>query len=226
MMRIVAVHGPGNLIPSADHGAVHINGQTAQIHGAHLIIQKLAVNPHQRAQRGPGELFEPIDYSAVAGHARQTTQPRKQRVRTDITQLAKPPASHHQQADDQHYQVHTAVVASKLVSAKRPPDAPMQPDDPEIAAYQLQTAIRSKPLACEFHRQVLLDHLPQPHYLQPHLRGLPCRLELRGQRILNYAWKALFLQPLSLFLQNYFRIRVRRRVRESSRAPIIKKETR
>jgi hypothetical protein len=150
-----------------------------------------------------GELFEPIDYRAIAGHARQTTKPREQRIRTDVTQLLKPPTADHQQAYDQYHQVHTTVVAAKLVGAKRPPDTPMQPDDPKIATHQLQTTIGSQPLACEFYRQVLLDHLPQPHYLQPHLWGLPCRLELRGQRILIYAWKALFVQSLSLFLQNF-----------------------
>ena len=210
MMRIVAVHRPGDLVPGADHGAVHVNAHAPQVHRAHLVVQKFAIDPHQGTQRVLRELLEPVDYRAIAGDARQIAQSRKQRIRTDVAQMCKPAPPDQQQTNYHQHQTHTAVIAPKLVGSKSLADAPVQSDQPKIAPHQLQTTIGSKTFACEFQRPVPFDHLPQPLYHQPHLWGLPCRLELRGQRILNYARKALFVQPLSLFLQNYFRIRVRR----------------
>src|ERR1700692_3128184 len=48
----------------------------------------------------------------------------------------------------------------------------LQLDDLKVAAHQFQSAVGSELLVTELDRKLLLDRLPQPPYLQPHLWGL------------------------------------------------------
>src|SRR6202011_3303655 len=54
----------------------------------------------------------------------------------------------------------------------RAPNSRVQPDQLEVAAHQFQSAVGSELLVTELDRKLLLDRLPQPPYLQPHLWGL------------------------------------------------------
>ena len=80
VMGVEAAHGPGDLAAGADHGAVDVNRQSAQIELLNLLIEQLTVDPHQCAQRGLSELLEAVDDRAIAGNAGQTTEPREQRI--------------------------------------------------------------------------------------------------------------------------------------------------
>ena len=81
----------------------------------------------------------------------------------------------------------TAIVAADLMLTEAPAEALVETDEVKITAQQLQPTVRSKLFATEFDRKIPLDQPPQPPYLQPHLWGLPCRLELRGLRTLYNA---------------------------------------
>src|ERR1700693_2524790 len=48
----------------------------------------------------------------------------------------------------------------------------LQFDELKVAAHQFQSAVGSELLVTELDRKLLLDRLPQPPYLQPHLWGL------------------------------------------------------
>src|SRR3984957_18980757 len=48
----------------------------------------------------------------------------------------------------------------------------LQFDELKVAAHQFQSAVGSELLVSELDRKLLLDRLPQPPYLQPHLWGL------------------------------------------------------
>src|ERR1700693_244616 len=48
----------------------------------------------------------------------------------------------------------------------------LQLDELKVAAHQFQSAVGSELLVTELDRKLLLDRLPQPPYLQPHLWGL------------------------------------------------------
>ena len=80
VMGIEATHGPRDLAAGADHGAVDVDRQSAQIELLNLLIEQLTVDPHQCAQRGLSELLEPVDDRAIAGNAGETTEPREQRI--------------------------------------------------------------------------------------------------------------------------------------------------
>jgi hypothetical protein len=71
-----------------------------------------------------------------------------------------------------------------------------------------QPAVRSELFVTELDRKLSLDHPPQPPYLQPHLWGLSCRLELRCCRTPNDAPAAPFLRSNRRIDQNYFRFKV------------------
>src|SRR3982075_2893800 len=48
----------------------------------------------------------------------------------------------------------------------------LQLDELKVATHQFQSAVGSELLVTELDRKLLLDRLPQPPYLQPHLWGL------------------------------------------------------
>src|ERR1700730_2710459 len=48
----------------------------------------------------------------------------------------------------------------------------LQLDELKVAAHQLQSAVESELLVTKLDWKLLLDRLPQPPYLQPHLWGL------------------------------------------------------
>ena len=79
-MGIKAACGPGHFSAGADHGAVKVDRQSGKLQLLDLLIEQFAVEPHQRPQRSLGKLLEPVDHRAVAGQARQSAQPREQRI--------------------------------------------------------------------------------------------------------------------------------------------------
>src|SRR5580658_10068481 len=84
----------------------------------------------------------------------------------------------------------------------------VQPNELKVAAHQFQPAVRSELFVTELDRKLSLDRPPQPPYLQPHLWGLSCRLELRCCRTPNDAPEAFFLRSNRRIDQNYFRFKV------------------
>src|SRR5580700_5756214 len=72
----------------------------------------------------------------------------------------------------------------------------LQPNELKVEAYQFQPAVRSELFVTELDRKLSLDRPPQPPYLQPHLWGLSCRLELRCCRTPNDAPEALFFDQI------------------------------
>src|SRR6202011_811742 len=91
-----------------------------------------------------------------------------------------------------------------------------QPNELKVAAHQFQPAARSELFVTELDRKLSLDRPPQPPYLQPHLWGLSCRLELRCCRTPNDAPEAPFLRSNRRIDQNYFRFKVRSRLASGS----------
>src|ERR1700674_1078266 len=87
----------------------------------------------------------------------------------------------------------------------------VQPNELKVAAHQFQPAVRSELFVTELDRKLSLDHPPPPSYLQPHLWGLSCRLELRCCRTPNDAPEAPFLRSNRRIDQNNFRFKVRSR---------------
>src|ERR1700693_5891903 len=83
----------------------------------------------------------------------------------------------------------------------------VQPNELKVAAHQFQPAVRSELFVTELDRKLSLDRPPQPPYLQPHLWGLSCRLELRCCALLNDAPDAPFLRSNRRIDQKYFRFR-------------------
>src|ERR1700676_3675869 len=84
----------------------------------------------------------------------------------------------------------------------------VQPNELKEAAHQFQPAVRSELFVTELDRKLSLDRPLQPPYLQPHLWGLSCRLELRCCRTPNDAPEAFFLRSNRRIDQNYFRFKV------------------
>src|SRR5579863_5431252 len=67
--------------------------------------------------------------------------------------------------------VATAVIAASMLT-QRSSNPRLQLDELKVAAHQFQSAVGSELLVTELDRKLLLDRLPQPPYLQPHLWGL------------------------------------------------------
>ena len=112
MVRVKAARSPSHFSAGADHGAVQVDSQSGKLQMLNLLIEQFAVKPHQRAQGGLSKLLEPIHHCAVGGNARQSAQPRKQRIVGDITQMAQSARADHQQTDYQQYQVTGTIIAT------------------------------------------------------------------------------------------------------------------
>src|SRR3984893_11988514 len=171
MMRVEAPHRPGDFVTGADHGAVEVDRQSAKLQLLDLFIEQLAVDPRQRAQRALSKLLEPVDYRTVAGHAGETAEAREQGILGQVTQVLEPPRADHQQPDHQQDQVSAAVIAACMLT-QRSSNPRLQLDEVKVAAQQFQSAVGSELLVTELDWKLLLDRLPQPPFLQPHLWGL------------------------------------------------------
>src|SRR5580700_7594988 len=95
MMRVEAPHRPGDFVTGADHGAVEVDRQSAELQLLDLFIEQLAVDPRQRAQRALSKLLEPVDYRTVAGNAGETAEAREQGIIGKVTQVlaCRPPVT-------------------------------------------------------------------------------------------------------------------------------------
>src|SRR5580692_9334227 len=162
MMRVETVHRPSNLVAGADYRAININRQPPQAQLLDLIVEQLTIDPHQCRKRGLREFLQPLHYRPIRRNASQTTQPAEQRIVRYIAQLLKPPRANHQKPDYQQYQVHAAVVAAEIVRPEPLANATIETYALEIAAQQLQPAIRSQLFAPEFNPKITLDHRPNP----------------------------------------------------------------
>src|SRR5271167_3667983 len=100
----------------------------------------------------------------------------------------------YQQPNHQQYQMGTAVIAADLMLTQGPPNARLQPEEPKIAAHQLQPAVRRELLMTELDRKLSLD--PAPRRV-----ASPCTP--------NDAPEAPFVRSLFRFSRNFFRFRVR-----------------
>src|SRR5271169_1626810 len=59
-----------------------------------------------------------------------------------------------------------------MMLTQRSANPRLQLNELKVAAHQFQSAVGSELLVTELDRKLLLDRLPQPPYLQPHLWGL------------------------------------------------------
>lgn len=141
VMGVKAARRPRHFGAGADHGAIKVDSQPGALQLLDLLIEQLAVEPHQRVQRALSKLLEPVDYRAVAGNARQSAQPREQRIVGHVAQVAQPARADYQQTDHQQHQVTGALIAAQILLGKCAPDARLQANQAEEAAQQFQTAI-------------------------------------------------------------------------------------
>src|SRR5258708_1907919 len=74
----------------------------------------------------------------------------------------------------------------------------------QVAAEQLQSAVRRQFLVHELDVQLSLDHSPQARYAQPHQRGLLCEGSNIGVFSLKTTQEAFLLQSYRIFTQHLF----------------------
>jgi hypothetical protein len=141
VMGVKAARRPSHFSAGADHGAIQVDSQSGELQFLDLLIEQLAVEPHQRVQRALSKLLEPVDHRTVAGNTRQSAQPREQRIVGHEAQVAQPARADYQQTDHQQHQVAGAIIAAQILLGKCAPDARLQANQHQEAPQQFQTAI-------------------------------------------------------------------------------------
>jgi hypothetical protein len=194
MMRVEAAKGPGHASAGAHHCAVDIDRQPRQLQPGDGVGDEVVVELDQRGQGGLGELPEPVADGARRRDPRQATEAGDQRIAGEIAEMLQPAGPDVEQGQHEQGQTPAAVVATGG-SARRAQSA-RQLALPQVAAQQLQAAVRGQLLGSEFDMQGPLDHPAQARYAQSHQRGLLCVGSNVGAFSLSIAQEA-FLLPVT-----------------------------
>src|SRR5271167_1497010 len=96
-----------------------------------------------------------------------------------------------------------------MMLTQRSANPRLQLDELKVAAHQFQSAVGSELLVTELDRKLLLDRLPQPPYLQPHLWGLSCCLSCVAAALQMTRQRPLFFDQIVESTRFNFGLRLR-----------------
>src|SRR6266446_10968228 len=136
------------------------------------VDDEVVVELDQGTQGGLGKLPEPVADGAGRRDAGQTAEPGDQRVPGDIAQMVEAAGADVEQRQDEPREPAAPVVPAG--GGARHAQAARQVMLPQVAAQQLQAAVRGQLLGPELDVQRPLDHPAQARYAQTHQRGLLC----------------------------------------------------
>ena len=170
MVGIEAAEGPGDRGAGAHDGAVDIEGEPRDVQAGHRVEHDVLVQPDQRAQRILGEASQPIAHRARGRHAGQAGEPAHQRIPDEVLQVLQSPRADVGQRQEQQGETRATIVSPESGAGRVQPAG--QINLPQVAAHQLEPAVRRELLRDERDGQISLDHLPQRAYAQAHQRGL------------------------------------------------------
>jgi hypothetical protein len=191
MVRVEAAKRPADRRPGADDGAVDVDGEPGELQPGAGVGDEVVVELDQRGQGGLGELPEPVGHGARRRDPRQSTEPGDQWIAAEIAEMLQPASADVEQGQHEQSQTPAAVVAAG--GGARGAQAARQLALPQVAAQQLQAAVRGQLLAPELDMQGPLDHSSQARYAQTHQRGLLCVGSNVGAFSLSIAQEAFLL---------------------------------
>ncbi len=197
MMRIEAAEGPGDAPTGAHHGAVDIDRQPRELQPRDGLGDQVVIELYQRGQGGLGELPEPVAHRAGGRDPRQPTETRDQRIPGEIPEVLQPARAGVEQRQHQQGEAPPTVVPARR--GARCTQSARQIALPEVAAEQLQAAVRGQLLTRELDVQLPLDHLVQARYVQSHQGGLLCVGSNVGAFSLSSAQGAVLFHASSRF---------------------------
>jgi hypothetical protein len=201
MMRVEAAKGPAHGGAGAHHGAIDVDRQARQGQAPDRVDDEVVVELDQWTQGGLGELPEPVADGAGRRDAGQTAEPGDQGIAGDIAQVLEAASPDVEQRQDEPGEPTAPVVPAGGGAGHA--QAARQFMLPQVAAQQLQAAVRGQLLGRELDVQRPLDHPAQARYAQTHQRGLLCVGSNVGAFSLSIAQGA-FLLPIHDATQHLF----------------------
>jgi hypothetical protein len=172
MMGIEAAEGPADGGARAHDRAIDVDRQARQGQAPDRVDDEVVVELDQGAQGALAELPEPVADGAGGRDAGQPAEARDQRVPGDITQVLEAAGADVEQRQDEPRKPAAPVVPAG--GGARRAQSARQVLLSQVAAQQLQAAVRGQLLGPELDVQRPLDHPSQARYAQAHQRGLLC----------------------------------------------------
>src|SRR5215467_6131298 len=172
MMRIEPAEGPAHGGPCADHRAIEVDRQPGQGQPLDGVDDEGMIKLDEWGQGRLRELAQPVADRARCGDPGQPAEARDERIAGDIAQVLQPAGAHVEQRQDEQGQAAAPVVPSRVRTGGAQPAWHLVL--PQIAAEQLQPAVRGQFLLDKLDVQLPLDQSAQARYAQSHQRGLLC----------------------------------------------------
>jgi hypothetical protein len=181
--------------------AIDIDRQARQGQAPDCVDHEVVVELDQRPQGGLRELAEPVADGAGRRDAGQPAEARDQRVPGDIAQVLEAAGTDVEQRQNEPREPAAPVVPAG--GGARRAQSARQVLLSQVAAQQLQAAVRGQLLRRELDMQRALDHPSQARYAHTHQRGLLCVGSNVGAFSLSIAQGA-FLLPIHDATQHLF----------------------
>src|SRR6266436_5311085 len=188
VMGIEAAEGPAHGGARAHDRAIEVDRQARQGQAPDRVDDEVVVELDQWAQGALAELPEPVADGAGGRDAGQPAEARDQGIAGDIAQVFEAAGADVEQREPAAPVVPAGGGARRAQSAR-------QVMPPQVAAQQLQAAVRGQLLGPELDVQRALDRPSQARYAQTHQRGLLCVGSNVGAFSLSIAQGA-FLLPI------------------------------
>lgn len=169
-MRIEAAKRPLDLRAGGDDGAVDVDRQARYPAGGQCFEDELVIQSHEGRERGLRELLEPVTDRARARDSGHAAEPCNQRIAGQVAEMLQAARANVEERDQEQRKACTAIVARERRQRAAQPSRDVKGS--EVAADELQPAIRREPLPHKLDGQIILDCSPPASYLQVHQRGL------------------------------------------------------
>ena len=172
VMGVEATEGPAHGGAGAHDGAIDVDRQPRQGQALDRVSDEVVVELDQRGQGGLGELAQPVADGARRRDPRQAAEARDEGITGDIAQVLQPPGTDVEQRQDEQGETTSTVISPRARTGGA--QAARELTLPQVAAEQLQPAVRGQLLVHELDMQLSLDHSSQARYAQTHQGGLLC----------------------------------------------------
>jgi len=151
---------------------IDVDRQARQGQAPDRVDHEVVVKLDQRPQGGLRELAEPVADGAGGRDAGQPAEAGDQGIAGDIAQVLEAARPDVEQRQDEQREPPAPVVTAG--GGARRAQSARQLALPQVAAQQLQAAVRGQLLGPELDMPRPLDHPSQARYAQTHQRGLLC----------------------------------------------------
>jgi hypothetical protein len=157
MVGVEAAEGALDLKPGADHRAVGVHREPAQLQRAHRVRHQLGVERQQCSPHRRGAATEPAAQRPITGQHAQPGETRQHRIAGQVAHVLEPARADDQHRQHQPHHRHRRVVTGGVGALQVTAQAGGEVQAAQETPHQLQSAERGEAVGGEPQGQVSVD---------------------------------------------------------------------